>query len=361
MRDRGCRPRARKGEGLYFTARSHAKAHALSCIRDALLLSAAQGPVPPAAYCHQSRSSLATATLHRWHGSQDLTAVRSCGPDRLSVDLPTRETAPRGLRRPRRPSSQPRCNVPYTIEQIDFIAYFRDDLRLPWKTVEEQFAVVFPRDVNRGHRRRAPGLQGIYYRQNNRSSKQDSDGFLMLDSTDGSFASKRRCWGRGGKTTGSNGLLATHPERAVNYAWVSVEHKTQCSIGYHAADRQCILPKMWTRRCPLWSSHIKSRHRRALSAWRCSSPGTVPEGLLEAHCFCANRHQVGSIHPINGPRTRDPDTMRRRRCAQAIADSANTGPYCREDATVRLFDEINAPPCACAGATAKVDHIRTPF
>ncbi|KAL4403301.1 hypothetical protein CABS03_15333 [Colletotrichum abscissum] len=193
--------------------------------------SAAQGPVPPAAYCHQSRSSLATATLHRWHGSQDLTAVRSCGPDRLSVDLPTRETAPRGLRRPRRPSSQPRCNVPYTIEQIDFIAYFRDDLRLPWKTVEEQFAVVFPRDVNRGHRRRAPGLQGIYYRQNNRSSKQDSDGFLMLDSTDGSFASKRRCWGRGGKTTGSNGLLATHPERGVNYAWVSVEHKTQCSIG----------------------------------------------------------------------------------------------------------------------------------
>ncbi|KAL4403178.1 hypothetical protein CABS03_15465 [Colletotrichum abscissum] len=295
----------------------------LSCIRDALLhrpsAPAAQGPVPPAAYCHQSRSSLATATLHRWHGSQDLTAVRSCGPDRLSVDLPTRETAPRGLRRPRRPSSQPRCNVPYTIEQIDFIAYFRDDLRLPWKTVEEQFAVVFPRDVNRGHRRRAPGLQGIYYRQNNRSSKQDSDGFLMLDSTDGSFASKRRCWGRGGKTTGSNGLLATHPERAVNYAWVSVEHKTQCSIGctqtmYPAQNVDPALPTL-----------------------------------------------VGSIHPINGPRTRDPDTMRRRRCAQAIADPANTGPYCREDATFRLFDEINAPPCACAGATAKVDHIRTPF
>ncbi|KAI3526926.1 hypothetical protein CABS02_15485 [Colletotrichum abscissum] len=206
----------------------------LSCIRDALLRrtllrrSRARAPgglLSPEPFFSRNGDLAPLAWL------TNLTAVRSCGPDRLSVDLPTRETAPRGLRRSRRPSSQPRCNVPYTIEQNDFIAYFRDDLRLPWKTVEEQFAVVFPRDVNRGHRRRAPGLQGIYYRQNNRSSKQDSDGFLMLDSTDGSFASKRRCWGRGGKTTGSNGLLTTHPERAVNYAWVSVEHKTQCSIG----------------------------------------------------------------------------------------------------------------------------------
>ncbi|KAK1656602.1 hypothetical protein BDP55DRAFT_639493 [Colletotrichum godetiae] len=173
-------------------------------------VSAAQGPVPLAAYSDQSPPSLSTAARHYWHGPQELTAVRGYGPDRLSGNLQSREPTPRRHHRPRRPSSHPHCNRPYTIEQVDFIAYFRDDLRLLWRTVEEKFAAVFPRDANQGHRRRAAGLQGVYYRHGKQSSE-------------------RHCRSRGQKTTDLIGLLATHPDQAIKYSWVSHEDRDHCA------------------------------------------------------------------------------------------------------------------------------------
>ncbi|KAH9225170.1 hypothetical protein K456DRAFT_1421201 [Colletotrichum gloeosporioides 23] len=176
--------------------------------------SASRRSVSLASYSYRNHPPLSTPALQYHHGPQDpALAVRGCPTDGFPAGLPSGAAA----------SRQTHSNVKYTEEQIDFIAYFRCDLGLPWKAVEAKYAAVFPSDAKLGHRRRTPGLQGVYYRQDTQLSTRDNCGFFQFGGSD-----NPRLSARGRKATPSNGLLATHPERAIKYAWVSPEHKRLC-------------------------------------------------------------------------------------------------------------------------------------
>ncbi|KAF4487534.1 hypothetical protein CGGC5_v005836 [Colletotrichum fructicola Nara gc5] len=155
----------------------------------------------------------------------DATPQDPAPADRFSVGVHSGAAA---SNRPRRPRSRPHCNVKYTVEQVDFILYSYCDLGLPWKDAEANFAKVFPGDAKSGHRRRTGGLQGVYYRQDRRiptrENQADFDGNSYVS------LSRRHLRRVDRKPSLRNGLLATHPERAVKYAWVSDDDKRQCGI-----------------------------------------------------------------------------------------------------------------------------------
>ncbi|GJC95226.1 hypothetical protein ColKHC_04052 [Colletotrichum higginsianum] len=130
-------------------------------------------------------------------------------------------------RRPRRSPTGSRCNVKYTIQQVDFIDYFRVDHHLSWKEVEAKYASVFPEDAAKGHKRGPQGLQGVYYRKNKQIPATDPNNLLVFDEDDNPKTFQCDVREQGKKMNNSIGLLGMHPERAITYAWVSEEHKRQ--------------------------------------------------------------------------------------------------------------------------------------
>ncbi|KAK1955811.1 hypothetical protein LY78DRAFT_686581 [Colletotrichum sublineola] len=133
-----------------------------------------------------------------------------------ALRIPNGACGPSG--RPRRSTKGSRCNVKYTIQQVDFIDYFRVDHGLSWKEVETKYAATFSEDATKGHKRGQSGLQGVFYRKNK-----------QIPATDHNNPKTSQCY-VGKKRKGNNnsiGLLNMHPERAITYAWVSDEHKRQ--------------------------------------------------------------------------------------------------------------------------------------
>lgn len=138
------------------------------------------------------------------------------------------ETDPRPLRqRPRRspPTRGSRCNIKYTIEQKDFIDYWRidrQDRETPWDDVVREFNRQF-----KGPHRRNGGLQSAYYRENKKIPVTDRDGMLVFDAAGEIKTIEVPVREAKGKlhSIKAIGLLATHPERAIRYPWVSSEHK----------------------------------------------------------------------------------------------------------------------------------------
>ncbi|TDZ31293.1 hypothetical protein C8035_v001786 [Colletotrichum spinosum] len=144
---------------------------------------------------------------------------------RLPVTLRTGGSSPH--RRPRRSPTGSRCNVKYTIQQVDFIDYFRVDHHLSWKEVEAKYASVFPEDAAKGHKRGPQGLQGVYYRKNKQIPATDPNNLFIFDEDDNPRTFQCDVREQGKKMNNSIGLLAMHPERAITYSWVSEEHKRQ--------------------------------------------------------------------------------------------------------------------------------------
>ncbi|GKT88287.1 hypothetical protein Ct61P_06137 [Colletotrichum tofieldiae] len=136
-------------------------------------------------------------------------------------------TGYRPSRRPRRSPTGSRCNVKYTIQQVDFIDYFRVDHHLSWKEVEAKYAAVFPEDAAKGHKRGPQGLQGVYYRKNKQIPATDPNNLLVFDEDDNPKTFQCDVREQGKKMNNSIGLLGMHPERAITYSWVSEEHKRQ--------------------------------------------------------------------------------------------------------------------------------------
>ncbi|KAK2005259.1 hypothetical protein LZ32DRAFT_546439, partial [Colletotrichum eremochloae] len=120
-----------------------------------------------------------------------------------------------------------RCNVKYTTEQIDFIDYFRVDHQLSWKDVEVIYAAAFPEDAAKGYKRGPQGLQGVYYRKNKQIPATDQSGHLLFDNNN-NLETLQSAVREQAMSQKPIGLLQMHPERAINYAWVTDEHKSQC-------------------------------------------------------------------------------------------------------------------------------------
>ncbi|WYZ40544.1 hypothetical protein EsH8_IV_000885 [Colletotrichum jinshuiense] len=174
-------------------------------------------PMPPMAY----PDALPSPTLSNSHRNP-------LSPSRRLQRLPvTLRTGCSPSRRPRRSPTGSRCNVKYTIQQVDFIDYFRVDHHLSWKEVEAKYAAVFPEDAAKGHKRGPQGLQGVYYRKNKQIPATDPNNLLVFDEDDNPKTFQCDVREQGKKMNNSIGLLGMHPERAISYSWVTDEHKRQ--------------------------------------------------------------------------------------------------------------------------------------
>ncbi|OBR14114.1 hypothetical protein CH63R_02840 [Colletotrichum higginsianum IMI 349063] len=193
-------------------------------------------PMPPMAYPDALPSPTLGASHHHHHHHHSHSHAHHSHPlsppRRLQHRLPvtalrTSSGACSPSRRPRRSPTGSRCNVKYTIQQVDFIDYFRVDHHLSWKEVEAKYASVFPEDAAKGHKRGPQGLQGVYYRKNKQIPATDPNNLLVFDEDDNPKTFQCDVREQGKKMNNSIGLLGMHPERAITYAWVSEEHKRQ--------------------------------------------------------------------------------------------------------------------------------------
>ncbi|KDN60008.1 hypothetical protein CSUB01_08019 [Colletotrichum sublineola] len=181
--------------------------------RSAMVFPKTRASMPPTAHGRTSGLSLSRATSQGHHGAREWPLLdRGFLPDWHSVTLHTGATA---SRRPRRSTGRAHCNVKYTPEQVVHISYLRDDCGLSWKEVAEEYASAFPEDAEQGHKRGPLGLQGIYYRQNKRSSHH---------------AQKRQCGG-----IGMIFLPACHPDRTITD---DNEGTGRARQRHHEADHQ---------------------------------------------------------------------------------------------------------------------------
>ncbi|KAM0654155.1 hypothetical protein ACHAO3_000884 [Verticillium nonalfalfae] len=93
-------------------------------------------------------------------------------------------SSPHRIQKPKRnpPARGTRCNVKYTIEQKDFIDYWRidrHDRETPWDDVNREYNAQF-----KGPLRRNGGLQSAYYRENKKIPVTDAQGLLVFDEFD---------------------------------------------------------------------------------------------------------------------------------------------------------------------------------
>ncbi|EEY22735.1 hypothetical protein ACHAQF_006621 [Verticillium nonalfalfae] len=134
-------------------------------------------------------------------------------------------SSPHRIQKPKRnpPARGTRCNVKYTIEQKDFIDYWRidrHDRETPWDDVNREYNAQF-----KGPLRRNGGLQSAYYRENKKIPVTDAQGLLVFDEFDEVKTIELPVRDAKARLIKSIGLLSTHPERAIHYSWVSKEHK----------------------------------------------------------------------------------------------------------------------------------------
>ncbi|KAK2059437.1 hypothetical protein LY76DRAFT_512164 [Colletotrichum caudatum] len=220
-------------------------------------------PMPPMAYPDALPSPTPGVSHHHHHHqhqhqhSHPHHSHALTSPRRLQHRLPvTALRTPNGAcspsRRPRRSPTGSRCNVKYTIQQVDFIDYFRVDHHLSWKEVEAKYAAVFPEDAAKGHKRGPQGLQGVYYRKNKQIPATDANNLLVFDEDDNPKTFQCDVREQGKKMNNSIGLLGMHPERAITYPWVSEEHKRQ----YEKLGR--------ARQAQLDAAEARKKRRRAI-------------------------------------------------------------------------------------------------
>ncbi|KAH9238945.1 hypothetical protein K456DRAFT_1720543 [Colletotrichum gloeosporioides 23] len=206
-------------------------------------------PIPPMAYPDALPSPTTSQHQHHRHPLSPPIVGRRL-TNRLPVTLRTGGSSP--SRRPRRSPTGSRCNVKYTIQQVDFIDYFRVDHHLSWKEVEAKYASVFPEDAAKGHKRGPQGLQGVYYRKNKQIPATDQNNLFVFDEDDNPRTFQCDVREQGKKMNNSIGLLAMHPERAITYSWVSEEHKRQ----YEKVGR--------ARQAQLDAAEQRKKRRRAI-------------------------------------------------------------------------------------------------
>ncbi|KAG6062298.1 hypothetical protein E4U32_002541 [Claviceps aff. humidiphila group G2b] len=128
-----------------------------------------------------------------------------------------------------------RNNKKYTIEEVDFIVYAREDLRLSWHQVTRAFANLFHEGR---YERERPGIEGVYYRDNKEVPLLKSDGSLVFEWNDKEdkkkyeprtkpvFCRDKENGEEDGTRTGL-GLGHRHPERGMDYEWVQPDHRRQ--------------------------------------------------------------------------------------------------------------------------------------
>ncbi|APA15033.1 hypothetical protein sscle_14g098030 [Sclerotinia sclerotiorum 1980 UF-70] len=119
---------------------------------------------------------------------------------------------------------RPRSNKAYSIEEVDFIRYHKEDLNKPWPEILSFFKRYFiDRDSEQS-------LSSRYYRDNC-FKMYDADGRPMRDENGKirmiSAKVRQRGTPAGREEALPYTLVQKHPERAMRYPWVSEQHKVE--------------------------------------------------------------------------------------------------------------------------------------
>ncbi|KAK8088056.1 hypothetical protein PG997_003017 [Apiospora hydei] len=119
--------------------------------------------------------------------------------------------------------NQGHCNKPYPWEQTCWIRYHFEDLKQPWTVVEELFDEAFQ---DPDFERTRQGLQGSFYRQNKMLPHLDQVSERYIGMPNGHIALeivKKR--DQKHRREGFFNFVNLYPEWAVQFSWVSEEHK----------------------------------------------------------------------------------------------------------------------------------------
>ncbi|KAF7857241.1 hypothetical protein EAF04_009482 [Stromatinia cepivora] len=121
---------------------------------------------------------------------------------------------------------KPRSNKAYSIEEVDFIRYYKDDLNKPWPEILSCFKRYF---IDR-QRDSEQSLSSRFYRDNcfkmydaNDRPMRDGNGKIIMISA----KVRQRGTPAGREEALPFTLVQKHPERAMRYPWVSEQHKVE--------------------------------------------------------------------------------------------------------------------------------------
>ncbi|KAB8289836.1 hypothetical protein EYC80_010468 [Monilinia laxa] len=121
---------------------------------------------------------------------------------------------------------KPRSNKTYTVEEVDFIRYYKEDLNKRWPEVLSCFRRCF---IER-QRDSEQSLSSRYYRDNCLKMYDASDRLMRDDNGKIKTISakvRRRGTPAGREEALPYTLVQKHPERAMRYPWVLEQHKVE--------------------------------------------------------------------------------------------------------------------------------------
>ncbi|KAH6670165.1 hypothetical protein B0J14DRAFT_486530 [Halenospora varia] len=125
---------------------------------------------------------------------------------------------------------------PYTQEQVDWIRYKRDDCRWTWPSIRQKFPLYFT-----GVRGTVQCFSSRYYRDN-RVPKVDGNWNLVTGEDGRPIYNLERVRERdtpdGRARDVPYRLVDKHPQRALEYSWVSEEHKHEAQRILQGGDRE---------------------------------------------------------------------------------------------------------------------------
>ncbi|ESZ89670.1 hypothetical protein SBOR_9945 [Sclerotinia borealis F-4128] len=138
---------------------------------------------------------------------------------------------------------KPRSNKAYSMEEVDFIRYNKDDLNKHWPEILS----LFRRHFIQRQRDSEQCLSSRYYRSNH-LKMYDASGRPMLDKNGKvrkiSAKVRRRATPAGRVEALPYTLVQKHPQRAMAYSWVSSEHKFDAgrlAAGMSDHDREILI------------------------------------------------------------------------------------------------------------------------
>ncbi|TVY28463.1 hypothetical protein LHYA1_G003424 [Lachnellula hyalina] len=179
-----------------------------------------------------TRSNLPQVRPNGGMNSEEVRLNTRTSPDRRR-SCPNRELgassadAGQHFKQPK-PHKPPHSNKAYTPEQIDWIRYLKEDCKHKWKELPSLFALQFPGVYGYDSRTSDQCFSSRGYRDNRRPLTDKDWNPILNENGKVTWVEalvRERSTSEGMELDYPFTLVELHPERAVQYEWVSEEHK----------------------------------------------------------------------------------------------------------------------------------------
>ncbi|KAI0128829.1 hypothetical protein BJ170DRAFT_682618 [Xylariales sp. AK1849] len=149
------------------------------------------------------------------------------------------------------------CNKRYTKEQKDFIRYLIVDEKISWNELKKRFENQYP-DFD--FDREVQGLQGVYYRQNNKELPEvDCESNRLVYMANGhQKLDSAKCRDQQDKKL--YGIVNLFPGATLTYPWVGEEHRRQAAERVGPRQREREQAKRLAVENGLWVETLPAEH-----------------------------------------------------------------------------------------------------